>query len=145
MENGGKTRSLRMSLIEISIMIAVFAVISVFLLQMYVAADSLQGTSVHISKAMVHAESVAETLKGSGSFEDAISTLGMQKTQDELSYVLQYDKQWNPVSEDGSFLIIVDAALEEGSSGMMLNANVKAIKEDGTELCYFPVKRYYPS
>lgn len=78
---GKKNGSARLPLIEAVIIIAVFAIVSVAIMRMYVAADSLKGESVAISHATILARNAAEEVKNGG----------------EYDYTRYYDKDWNEV------------------------------------------------
>ena len=145
MEKEGRNRSLRMSLMELSIMIAMFAVVSVLLTQMYVKADHLQGTSTQISKSIVLCETIAETIKGSDSFEAAMQQLGLQSLNNNTSYLKQYDGNWASAEERVVFQISVTPIWESVSNGKKLTATVTAQKEESQELCSLTVKRFYPN
>jgi len=113
-----KTRSFRGTLLEIVIVVGVFAVISVYILRMFLAADFLQGEAVNTSKAAVLTESVAEVWKGAASTtaEDAILTIcnksGIVRMPDydtdtELAYGIYYNGKWEEVQSGGKFLLLV--------------------------------------
>lgn len=70
-------------LIESVIIIAIFAVVSVLIMQLYVAADRIQGKSVNVSKATILAENTVEQIKSGKMEPDA--------------YII-YDKDWNVLS-----------------------------------------------
>lgn len=144
MEKHGRTRALRMSLMELSIMISIFAVVSVLLTRMYVEADRLQGNATQISKSIVLCETVAEAIKGSEALEPTMSNLGFQMTEDKAAYQIQYDKEWNVSLESNAFQLRVNPVLEERGSGKMLTAVISATTKAGEELCTLTVKRFYP-
>ena len=58
-----KQKTARLPLIESVIIIAIFAVVSVIIMQMYLSADRIQKKAVNISKATILAENRAEELK----------------------------------------------------------------------------------
>ena len=55
--------AVRLPLVESVIIIAIFALVSVAIMKLYVSADKLQGRSVNISKATILAENRIEALK----------------------------------------------------------------------------------
>ncbi len=58
-----KQNTARLPLIESVIIIAIFAVVSVVIMQMYLSADRIQKKAVNISKATILAENLVEEIK----------------------------------------------------------------------------------
>ena len=58
-----KQKTARLPLIESVIIIAIFAVVSVIIMQMYLSADRIQKKAVNISKATIMAENRAEKFR----------------------------------------------------------------------------------
>ena len=66
-----KQSTARLPLVESVIIIAIFAVVSVVIMQMYLSANRIQKKAVNISKATILAENKAEEIKnGSKDFSD---------------------------------------------------------------------------
>lgn len=86
-------------LIESVIIIAIFAVVSVFIMQLYVAADRLQGKSVNVSKATILAENTVEKIK---SGEMVLPDFLKSDAAVFKSGIIIYDKDWNVLSIDES-------------------------------------------
>ena len=82
--------AVRLPLVESVIIIAIFALVSVAIMRLYVAADKLQGRSVNISKATIMAENKIEALKSGAEKAD-----GSQK--------VYFDKEWNSCSEADAY------------------------------------------
>ena len=68
----------KMPLLELVITIGIFAVISVFLLELFLAANSLQQKARDTGKATIFSENIAENIKGAEKKEKAIEELGFQ-------------------------------------------------------------------
>ncbi|MCR5325030.1 MAG: hypothetical protein K6E85_17370 [Lachnospiraceae bacterium] len=80
-----KQSTARLPLVESVIIIAIFAVVSVVIMQMYLSADRIQKKAVNISKATILAENKAEELKnGSKDLETRY-----------------YDNEWQDISQNG--------------------------------------------
>lgn len=80
-----KQSTARLPLVESVIIIAIFAVVSVVIMQMYLSADRIQKKAVNISKATILAENMAEELKaGSGDRETRY-----------------YDEKWRDIGANG--------------------------------------------
>lgn len=126
-------------LIESVIIIAIFAVVSVFIMQLYVAADRLQGKSVNVSKATILAENTVEQIKA-GELQldpsDAVilDTAGAGSAVMRPGYVF-YDKDWNVVSiVTGDAPALPDDAVSKGSSFYMTYVMNGVQKDDSG--CY---------
>ena len=83
-------------ILEMVLVTGLFAVISVFILRIYVTADRLQGEAVAVSTATVRTQSILEYAAANG-VSAAAEYFGMQK-KDE-AYVLYFDKQWQMTGE----------------------------------------------
>lgn len=104
----------RRTILELVFITGIFAVISVFLLKLYLTADRLQGKAAAVSSATVRAESLAETVKA----------LGVQKAAGQFQmeikdgyYILRYDKSWNIVTEKEEYQIVLQ--LESEQNGLL--------------------------
>lgn len=131
-------------LIESVIIIAIFAVVSVFIMQLYVAADRLQDKSVNISKAMILAENAVEEYKAdairinsiaagddTGDNTDEWSEYRISVKRALIKQIF-YDKDWNVVSivTDGSTHDFDMAS--DGKAAFYLTYNVDSEEEDAT-------------
>lgn len=152
MENDETSRSFRITMIEIIIIIGIFSIISVFILQMFMAADSLQKKAVNTSKALIQVESVAEVLKGSDSFETALLGLGMSEETDEnqMYYVMYFNDEWKQVQEAKAHAIQVVISTKTAEAGKMEIAAITALdvkdNKDETDIvkswCNITVEKY---
>ncbi len=131
MNNEAKNRSFRMPLIEIIIVVAVFVVISVLLLRLYVAADSLQGSAENISRAGILAQSTAEVVKNSDSIDDIVEALKLTKS-DNGAYTYT----------DKGIVIEIEFDEDNMTAGKMLTAQIKAFSDRQDLLCDISVKNY---
>lgn len=140
---GKQSESTRLTLLELIISIGVFAIISVFLLEMFLAANSMQQQAKDEGKAITRAETVAETLKGANSQEQAFSQLSMQEawgtmqqTKDGIYqivdvtsspdenktklYVTHFDKNWKKTEAEDCYSLIL-IPYEENLQGKVVN------------------------
>lgn len=120
----------KLPMLELIISIGVFAIISVFLLEMFLGADSMEKKTKDQGKAFTLAETVAETIKGADSLDAAVSQLGMeqqwgtvaqqedgsylvgdlsdtQSTDGALVYLLHYDKNWEKTEQEDNYSLIL--------------------------------------
>lgn len=99
-----KSNSFRAPLLELVIIIGFFAIVSVYLLRMFMAADSLQGRAVATTKALVRAESLAESIKARDDFTPEVFyyTKGWEESSKESAYTLSSEL----VSENDEYMEI---------------------------------------
>lgn len=105
-----------MPMLEIVITIGIFAIISIFLLQMFLSSHALQEKSEDVGKSILKAENIAETIKSTSSIEQAVEQLNLQEAfisieekentyilngiyREQMSgatkaYITYYDKNW---------------------------------------------------
>ena len=119
----------KMPLLELVITIGIFAVISVFLLELFLAANSLQQKARDTGKATILSENIAENIKGAEKKEKAIEELGFQtrygkwnetkgvypiaairkekQEGDTQIYIKYCDSKWKATKQKSSYSIIL--------------------------------------
>ena len=125
-----QSENARLPMLELVVSIGVFAVISVFLLEMFLAANSLQQKAKDEGKAITKTETIAEMLKSADSLEEVVHDLSMHPMWGEVKeqkdgsyqiknltkeqgdgltqiYSLHYDKDWNLVEKEDMYSILV--------------------------------------
>lgn len=128
----------RLPMIEIVIVVGIFAVLSVFLLRMFVTADRLSSDAENIGKAVVRAQAAAETVKGSPDPEEALKNLGLQKNG-AASYSGHFDENWESIQDGGMFQMSVLLSVSDEN---VLSAKITVTDSRQEELCSLTVKRY---
>lgn len=116
-----KQSTARLPLIESVIIIAIFAVVSVVIMQMYISADRLQKKAVNISKAVILAENTAEEIR---SGKTGVITVN-------------YDSEWNVTDTKASFILktAVDEDID-GPGGSMTVYSIVIVDSNGEELVH---------
>lgn len=146
-----KQNSFRMPMIEMIIIIGIFAIISVLIVRMFISTDHLQGKAVNVSRSVMEAESIAEYIKGSDSSSNIWEELGAEKLEEtQDSYVIYYDREWNKVEKDASNIIVIHTFEEIDEYGSMSTYQILAydkeslsmITEQDIALCELTVKNY---
>ena len=123
--------SAKMSMLELIINIGLFGIISVFLLELFLAANTMQCKAEDKGKAIILSETIAETIKSSAQFEEAAKELGLMEITAHISmqedgtyqvtdlgttqieaenqkvYILHFDKQWQSVSSEDTYSMIL--------------------------------------
>lgn len=87
----------RRTILELVLVTAIFSLVSVFILKIYMTADRLQGQAVAISAATIRAESIAEYAGAKG--VDAAARYFDMHDRDGV-FVIYYDKQWNRLEDN---------------------------------------------
>lgn len=118
-------------MLEIVLSIGIFGVISVFILQLFLAADTFQKKSKDLSRAVIEAQSVMEVLKAMDN-KEAIDYMKLSLKEDN-TYVKYYDDKWQPCDKEGKFSIIVKINVQEETRGSLNELEV-VIKRQGEEI-----------
>lgn len=118
--NEEKTKSFRMPLIEIIIVVAVFAIVSVFIMRMYVSADKLQHESELVSRAVIELQNKAELFKGLKAGDNVHDVMGLAESESgEIKISVSFSEK---LSANGSF---------EEQTGKTVTAFISATSPDG--------------
>lgn len=130
MEKRKQSQNAKLPMLELIISIGVFAVISVFLLEMFLAANSLQQKAKDQGIAITKAETIAETIKSADTFSETEADLGFTKMWGKMTeqedgtyqiagldqkekkdtmvvYVLHFNEEWEPVTEEDTYSVLV--------------------------------------
>lgn len=130
MEKRKESQNAKLPMLELIINIGVFAVISIFLLEMFLAANSMQQKAKDQGIAITKAETIAESIKNADSFSVTESDLGFTKmwgnvTEQEdgnyqitgLSqsakkdatavYVQHFNEEWEAVTEEDTYSVLL--------------------------------------
>ena len=93
-------------LLEIGIMLLVFALGSALCLNLFTHADNISQSSYNLDTASRHAQNIAEVLKSThGDFEKAADILGIEYSAS--AFQIGFDKNWTVCNSDPHFLISV--------------------------------------
>lgn len=130
MEKRKQSQNAKLPMLELIINIGVFAVISVFLLEMFLAANSMQQKAKDQGIAITKAETIAETIKSAERFSEVERDFGFTKmwgnmTEQEdgsyqinglsqsakkyatVLYVQHFNEDWEPVTEEDTYSVLV--------------------------------------
>lgn len=127
MEAEKKQNSFRLPMIEIVIILGVFAVISVLIAKMFVSTDQIRSKAENISRAVLETESIAEILKGRDVSKTLFEEIGAKESQNtDSTYFIYYDKFWNTVKEDAKNVIIIHYTETDDEYGGMITYQISA-------------------
>ena len=116
-----------LSLIELSVMLLVFAVASVLCTRAFLWAKETSETCSARDQALLQAQNAAETLKTCGSdMERATDLLGGGLSAGVWS--IHYNEQWEQTDGPGTYLLT--AALTESGSPLLGTAEVQVLRGD---------------
>lgn len=142
--------SFRLPMIEIIIIVGTFAVISVLIMKMFVATERMRTKAEDISRAVLEAESIAETLKGREVTSELFDELSATKSEiTENTYIIYYDSEWNDVVNESNHFIVIEYIDEQREFGGMDTFYVTAydsdykevLEENNQALCNLVVKK----
>lgn len=114
-------------LMEQMVMLLVFALAAALCLQAFVKSDALSSRSEARDRALLEAQNAAEAVRHcDGDFEAAAELLGAEIWDGE-SLTLNYDSDWNLISDQGSGVLYI----EEGGLAYMLGVGRMESGEPG--------------
>jgi hypothetical protein len=138
-------RASEMPMLELVISIGIFSVISVFLLQLFLSADTLEKKAVDLSKATIQAETIAEGIKGCDTMEEACRLLHVTPLKNS-TYEIRYDANWHVTSKDTKYgaAILPDVIeTEYGIRTKVLITMFRIGENRETKIIYqLPIERY---
>ena len=149
-ENSQKSNSFRAPLLELVIIIGIFAIVSVYLLRMFMVSDKLQGKAVATTTAVVKTTSVAEFIKGIDGSAMGLSGTGaaaycLTRVQQEFggtisgnTLKIDLNKSFENTSNTGDYTIVVN--LEEDASFLFGKVGMYSSDRKDT-FCELEVKR----
>lgn len=155
-----KSRSSGMPMLEIIISIGIFTIISVFVLQLFLSANSLECKAKDISKAVIQSESMAEAIKASASVEEAIALAGYSMSatqtlesegQENTEYIIYLNRSWKQVKEPYYYTMTIHTTKLNSENGVLVEADIAVLKdkaygfikeEDTNELCQITTKSF---
>ena len=151
--NSSKTSS--MPMLELIIVIGIFAICSIFLLQMFVSANIIEEKARDKSKGLLAAENVAESIKAGSDFQKTMQSLGFSDADD--SYTKFYDENWTETKETDKYSITVFPTYSQTENGTLVQAELyvyrnqpyaqfgfSQVSEQREELCHLSVADYVP-
>lgn len=114
-----------LALIEQAVMLMVFALAAVLCLKAFVWADLRSAANAEEDRALLQAQSAAETLKSCrGDCPAAIEIMG--GTWDETCWSIRYDENWNQTDEAAAYLLL--ATLLNTEEEYLGGAQVEVLK-----------------
>ncbi len=120
-------RKINTSMLEIICTLGIFVVVGALVLKLFVGANSLETKASDISKACIMAESMADTIKGYSSIEEAMKELDLNQVQDNHTtavYERFYDKDWNPVKKKGRYRATLTVEKQSLGNNDMYEVNI---------------------
>lgn len=133
----------KLPLVESVIIIAIFALISVAIMRLYVAADKLQGRSVNISKATILAENKAEAL-----FAGAETPGGFRPgDKDYETPVSEYfDKDWKTCAKNDAFFVMTTeiTGTQKGQTGVLTDVKITVEVIEKEQLAQISTSYFLP-
>ena len=117
-----------LALMEQLVMVLVFALAAAVCLQVFVLSDRISRTCEARDRAVLMAQSAAETIKGcGGDYAQAARTLG--GGWDGQAWTIGYDEGWQETAEDAAYVLRVTPG-ESGQDGLgMANITVTGTEE----------------
>lgn len=148
-----KSRKLNMPMLEIIITLGILMIVSVFLMRLFLGANSLENKARDISKACILAENAGEVIKAAEDVKDARLQLHLNLKAMEgeaLIFKKQFDSKWQEVNKEGAYTMQVviketeygEKYLVEADITITKNKPYTVIKEDTEPLAQLTCKSY---
>ncbi len=148
-----KSRKLNMPMLEIIITLGILTIVSVFLMRLFLGANSLETKAKDISKACILAQSAGETIKIEASIEDAIKELGLVLVKEDGNskvYEKYYDSSWKESVDKKAYTMTIMVTETPVENTNLLTADIQitkdkayaVIKEDEDPLASITCKSY---
>lgn len=154
MEKRKQSQNAKLPMLELIISIGVFAVISVFLLEMFLVANSLQQKAKDQGIAITKAETIAETIKSADGFSEVETELGFtkmwgtmveqedgsyqitrldqkEKKDTTVVYVLHFNEEWEPATKEDTYSVLVVPYTKTMQEGTVENYEVYVYRLKG--------------
>ena len=154
MEKRKQSQNAKLPMLELIINIGVFAIISMFLLEMFLAANSLQQKAKDQGIAITKAETIAENIKSEDSFLETqsefvftkmwgtmteekdgsyqITELSQTERKDAtIVYILHFNENWEPVTEEDTYTMLIVPYTKKMQDGIVENYEVYAYRLTG--------------
>lgn len=110
MKRISKNNEAKMPMLEIVISVGIFTIISVFLLKMFISANTLEEDAKILTKAVLSSETIAETIKAEKNFEQAMSGLEFEKEENGT-----YKGAYNEI-----FTVVISGAFTDNNAGTLM-------------------------
>lgn len=124
-------RKLNMPMLEIIITLGILTIVSVFLMRLFLGANSLETKAKDISKACILAENTAETIKAAASYESALQELSLNQVsldEDDI-YRKYYDSQWKEQQQPATYTMEIAMTKTSYDQSMLLAATITVSKD----------------
>jgi len=125
-----------LALMEQLIMVLVFAAAGALCLRLFVAADKMSENATALDSAVIQAQTAAEILK-SGAPEQHFEGYGAEYSNS--CWRIEFDENWNAVSEHENAEYRLVAGYEDTESEYMWFAKVSVFTADGELIFEIPV------
>lgn len=145
------------TLVEVIISLAIFAIASLFIMQMFVQSNSMTDESSISDEALQRGTNIAERMKTSTSYDRFLNNLyidtgyelpEMKQVQYGISYTFNYDENWFLTDEENCKIkLILTISSKNAESGelyqLTINYNIITNKEIKT-MVNIHTSKYYP-
>ena len=127
-----KSRKLNIPMLEMIITLGILTIVSVFLMRLFLGANSLETKAKDISKACILAQSAAETIKAADSLEVALMELKAKSVENQGAvkvYQKYYDSKWVESTEPKTYTMNISITETVYETNTFLTADITITKE----------------
>lgn len=141
-----------MPMLELIIIIGIFAMSSIFILQMFLTANTIEQKAKDKSKGILVAENITETIKAGSNFQETVKNLGFSNAagmveenadgsyritgitpqepgeevnqKEAASYIKFYDKSWQETDTEDTYCVVIFPSYSQAKNGIMVQAEL---------------------
>lgn len=127
-----KAKRMNTSMLELICTLGILMIVSVFVMRLFLGANSLETKARDVSKACILAETIADTIKGYPTVEEALQELKLQQIQDNhliKVYEKYYDGDWRAKRKPSKYRVTVVVEQQEMSNNTYYEVDIMIKKE----------------
>ena len=132
MRKKAKAKKMNILMLELICTLGILMVMSVFIIRLFLGANSLERKARDVSKACMLIETIADTIKGCPTIEEALEEMKLQQIQDNhliAVYEKYYDGDWRAKRKPSKYRAIVVVEQQEMSNNTYHEVDITIKKE----------------
>ncbi len=127
-----KAKKMNTSMLELICTLGILMIVSVFVMRLFLGANSLETKARDVSKACILAETIADTIKGYPTVKEALEELKLQQVQDNhliAVYEKYYDGDWRAKRKPSKYRVTVVVEQQEMPNNTYYEVDITIKKE----------------
>lgn len=132
MRKKAKAKKMNILMLELICTLGILMIVSVFVMRLFLGANSLETKARDVSKACILAETIADTIKGYPTVKEALEELKLQQVQDNhliAVYEKYYDGDWRAKRKPSKYRVTVVVEQQEMPNNTYYEVDITIKKE----------------